>query len=473
MEISELYKIFLSSTGVCTDSRKVEKGKLFFALKGENFDGNEYARAALESGASYAVVERGSSAEGDPRAIVTDDTLRCLQELARYHREHSMVNGKPITVIGLTGTNGKTTTKELINAVLSTKYRLCATQGNLNNDVGVPLSLLKITVEDQLAVIEMGASHPEDIARLVRVCEPDYGLITNVGKAHLLGFGSFEGVKKAKGRLYDFIRETGGSVFLNTDDKILTEMAGQRGFAVADPQEPVTGAQERIRAIPYGIGQMGVTILPTDHEHPFLSFTIGGECVRTSLAGNYNVNNALAAIAVGQRFGISLKDAAKAVSDYVPSNNRSQMVRTGHNVLIVDAYNANPTSMRAALDNFSNFHAEKKALLLGSMGELGGDSVQEHGEILQILSELPVQDIRLVGGEFKKALEEYCGNPFEEKQVLKIQCENPAVSKDQTVRWYENSSSLAEALKESPLEGYAVLVKGSRSTMMEKTIASL
>ena len=263
MSIQDLYSIFRRCTRVTTDSRTIEGGELFFALKGENFDGNEYALKALELGAGYAVVAEDSPAasSGDPRVIAFPDTLAALQALARHHRENTFVDGKRLTVIGLTGTNGKTTTKELITRVLSTKYNVTATKGNLNNDIGVPLSLLSIDGDTQLAVIEMGANHPDDIFKLVNVCEPDYGLITNVGKAHLLGFGSFEGVKKAKGQLYDYLAAHGGRIFLNADDTDLSAMAAERW--------PSTDS-----VIPYGIGFWNAIVLPSNAGHPFLRLAI-------------------------------------------------------------------------------------------------------------------------------------------------------------------------------------------------------
>lgn len=447
--MEELYKKYLSCGGVVTtDSRAIKGGEMFFALKGENFDGNAYALKALESGASFAVVNDGSEAasSGDPRVIVVPDTLVALQGLARWHREHMMVDGKRLTVVGLTGTNGKTTTKELIRSVLSKKYVVTATEGNLNNDIGVPLSLLKIRPETQIAVIEMGANHPDDIAHLVAVSEPDFGLITNVGKAHLLGFGSFDGVKKAKGQLYDYIKAHGKAVFLNMDDPDLTGMAKERG----------------LETIGYGPDFWRTIVLPSDSAHPFLRMAIPDKpgsasedenlmAVETRLVGSYNAVNVLAAVAVGLHFGVSLDDALQAVASYEPSNNRSQMLLTAKNSVIVDAYNANPTSMAAALDNFANVSEGKKLALLGSMGELGADSVDEHRAIVRRLG--GISSVCLVGEEFRKALE-LEGTP-------------------ENVKWFESSAALAEELKALKVSGYTILVKGSRSQQMEKVIPEL
>ena len=434
MQIEKLYDTFLTSSGVTTDSRAVAPGQIFFALRGENFDGNQYALQALEKGASCAVVNQDSeaAASGDPRVIAVDDPLSTLKALAGWHRRHVR---KDLIVIGLTGTNGKTTTKELIRAVLSVKYNVLATEGNLNNDIGVPLTALRLRPEHQIAVIEMGASHPEDISALTPVSQPDFGLITNVGKAHLLGFGSFEGVKRAKGRLYDWIQEHGHAVFVNADDKDLMEMAAER----------------HLKVIPYGLTQQGARILPTSAAEPFVRLQIGETCVSSHLVGSYNATNMLAAIAIGLRFGIPLSDAAAAISAYTPTNNRSQMSRTGHNTLIEDAYNANPSSMAAALDNFARMEDTRKVALLGDMRELGAESVNEHIAIVRRLQELHLMDVCLVGDEFRKAVE---------ATGLNFKC-------------FPTSDALLESLREHPLEGCVILVKGSRGIRMEKVIPAL
>ena len=441
MEISELYEIYLACGGrVATDSRTLRGGELFFALKGENFDGNRYALKALEAGAAWAVVDEASGVTGD-RIIPVPDTLEALKALARHHRETFRVGGERLTVVGLTGTNGKTTTKELIRAVLSVKYTVTATEGNLNNDIGVPLSLLKIHEGTEIAVIEMGANHPDDILHLVEVAEPDYGLITNVGKAHLLGFGSVEGVKKAKGQLYDYIAAHGKAVFLNADDPDLSAMASARSLSV----------------IPYGVETWGAMVLPSDAAHPFLRMAIPSDDdpdmllgLETHLTGAYNAANVLAAIAVGRYFGVSPDEAMQAVACYVPANSRSQMLRTERNTVIMDAYNANPTSMAAALDNFSAIDAPRKIALLGDMRELGADSVGEH---VALVRRLGAQPACLVGEEFRKALER-TGTP-------------------ETVRWFATSDDLAARLRQEPLQDMMILVKGSRGIRMEAVVPEL
>jgi UDP-N-acetylmuramoyl-tripeptide--D-alanyl-D-alanine ligase len=431
MEISELYTLFRASQGVNTDTRTLQPGQIFVALKGETFDGNAYASKALESGAAYAVVN--DAVEGDdPRLLRFPDTLQALKELAAFHRQQL-----DIPVIGLTGTNGKTTTKELIREVLATHFTVAATKGNLNNDIGVPLTVLGIGADADIAVVEMGASHPGDIAALTWVSQPGYGLITNVGKAHLLGFGSFEGVKQAKGQLYDWLSEHDGQAFVNVDDENLYEMAVSRPLSI----------------IPYGVAGEDAEILPTSAENPFLRMSIGGETLETRLVGSYNAANVMAALAVGRQFGIPLQDGLAAIAAYTPSNNRSQMTRTERNVVIEDAYNANPSSMAAALDNFALLQADCKVALLGDMRELGEDSVKEHVKILKKLDDCGLTHACLVGDEFKKALEE-AGTP-------------------DFVKWFATSDDLAAALAERPLTGATVLVKGSNSIRMGKVLPTL
>ncbi len=447
MEIIGIYRKFKECSGVSTDTRSLKGGEMFFALKGDNFDGNEYALKALESGAAYAVVNKDSVAGAvkDPRLVKVDDTLKTLQELARWHRSMTIVNGKPLTVIALTGTNGKTTTKELIREVLSVKYNVTATEGNLNNSIGVPLTLLKIDSRTELAVVEMGASHPGDIKELVDIALPNYGLVTNVGKAHLLGFGSFEGVKKTKGELYDYLRRTSDKVFINVDNPHLCQMASERNLQ-SDPERPYS------LLIPYGLEFQGASVLPSSPDQPYLRISVSGNVIETHLIGSYNADNVMAAIAVGAQFGVSLDEAAEAISAYLPSNNRSQMVRTQRNTLIVDAYNANPTSMEAALKNFATLQADHKAALLGDMLELGEDSLKEHIRIASMALESGFETVCFVGAEFTKAVDQ-------------LSCTSALV--------FETSSDLASWLSDHPLTGFSCLIKGSRGTRMEKVIEML
>ena len=438
-----LYAKYCACGGrVTTDSRAIRGGEIFFALRGENFDGNNYALKALEAGAAWAVVNEDSPSfaglTGESRLIRVADPLTTLRDLAVWHRTH--VREGKLPVIGLTGTNGKTTTKNLISAVLAKKYRVTATQGNLNNDIGVPLSLLSITPETEIAVIEMGANHPDDIAKLVKVSRPDYGLITNVGRAHLLGFGSFEGVKAAKGELYNWLGSHRGSlIFLNEDDADLREMA----------------AKQPCHTFGYGIRYQHAEILPATPEEPFLRIRLGDDLVQTHLVGAYNATNVLAALAVGEYFGVARADAIAAVAEFVPDNNRSQMVRTSANTLIVDAYNANPSSMRAAVENFSNVEAANKLALLGDMRELGEESVAEHIKILDLLCSAHL-DACLVGEEFKKAME------------------SPSFAgTDRRISWFPTADALAEHLKANPVSDTVILIKGSHSISMEKVVPTL
>ena len=421
MNISELYKIYQASSGVNTDTRTIKENQLFVALKGENFDGNTFALQALEAGACCAVVCDTVEAD-DPRLVKVPDTMKALQELAAWHRRQL-----DIPVIGLTGTNGKTTTKELIRSVLAAKYRVVATEGNLNNDIGVPLSVLKIGADAQIAIIEMGASHPEDLRPLLAVAQPTHGLITNVGKAHLEGFGSFEGVKYAKGLLYDWLKEHEGIVFANGDDTDLQEMLWER----------------EMTCIAYG--RKGIDILPSLPEHPFLRMAFPDGILETHLVGAYNAANILAALKIGWFFDVPEADARAAVASYVPSNNRSQLVKTDNNTLIVDAYNANPSSMAVALDNLALTEGRKVALL-GAMRELGAESEAEHRKVV---SRLAGTEAYLVGEEFIQA------------------------AAGTGIRAFASSEELAAYLQVHPLRGCVVLVKGSRSTRMEKVIASL
>ena len=450
MEIISIYNKFKQCGVVTTDSRTLRGGEMFFALKGENFDGNEYALKALEAGAAYAVVNMDSSAGAidDPRLIKVEDTLKTLQELARWHRSMTIVDGKPLTVIALTGTNGKTTTKELIREVLSVKYRVTATEGNLNNSIGVPLTLLKINSETQLAVVEMGASHPGDIKELVDIALPNYGLITNVGKAHLLGFGSFEGVKATKGELYDYLRRTADRAFINVDNPHLCQMASERNM-----QHDTERSYSLL--LPYGLDYQGAEVLASDAEHPFLRIRLDGTVIETNLVGSYNADNVMAAIAVGKQFGVSFEEAVAAISAYVPANKRSQMTKTERNTLIVDAYNANPTSMAAALDNFSNVSAEQKVALLGDMLELGSESLSEHVTAIRSACSRGLSMICFVGKEFQAASAEVPADMLA------------------NARFFATSDELAAFLGENPLSGAVVLIKGSRGTRMENVIPAL
>ncbi|MBO7111584.1 MAG: UDP-N-acetylmuramoyl-tripeptide--D-alanyl-D-alanine ligase [Bacteroidaceae bacterium] len=434
MTVEEIYGLFQKCAGVTTDSRKCGPGLMFFALKGERFDGNEFVRGALEQGCPYAVLDNADLYDStDSRMILVDNVLSTLQQVAAYHRR---TLGTP--VIGITGTNGKTTTKELTNAVMSTTYKVLCTQGNLNNSIGVPLTVFGLKLEHEYAIVEMGASHPGDIKELVEVSQPDYGLITNVGKAHLLGFGSFEGVKRTKGELYDWLREHNGTAFVNRDNEHLQQMCA--GLPVIEYGKP---------------GQSGLLVEGEVLEcNPFVKFRwrkAGGDwhTVQTSLIGAYNVDNALAAITIGLKFGVSEKDASDAVAGYQPQNNRSQLTETGRNHLVVDAYNANPTSMAAAIENFSMITAQDKMLILGDMRELGDVSQAEHKHIVELLKEKGFTQVWLVGAEFEKVAG---GSGF---------------------RLFPDVDAVNEALNNEPVNGKTILIKGSNSIGLTKTITNL
>ena len=395
MDIQEIYKIYLSHPTVTTDSRNCPEGSIFIALKGASFDGNKFAKVALEKGCSYAIVDEKEYADPtDKRIILVEDALVTYKELAREHRRQFS-----IPVIGITGTNGKTTSKELISTVLAEKYKVHHTEANYNNDVGVPRTLLGIGSDDEIAVIEMGASHPGDIKKLVTYVEPTCGLITNVGRAHLQGFGSFEGVKRTKGELYDYLKAHDALLFLNESNADLTEMAAQREFD---------------RIITYGQDDTADVQGKVISCAPFLKFEWQSSSlnkqqpantiyeVQTHLIGSYNLDNMLAAITIGLHFGVTPQQINHALESYIPHNNRSQLTETAHNKLIVDAYNANPSSMAAAIENFRLMEVENKMAILGDMRELGAASAEEHQKVVELLKATGVTNVWLVGEEFLK-----------------------------------------------------------------------
>ena len=415
MKLSALYQIFLDCQLVTTDSRNCPEGSLFIALKGESFNGNAFAGKALETGCAYAVIDESEYAiEGDQRYILVDDCLQTLQQLANYHRRQLGTR-----VIGITGTNGKTTTKELISAVLSRSHNILYTLGNLNNHIGVPSTLLRLKTEHDLAVIEMGANHPGEIKFLSEIAEPDCGIITNVGKAHLEGFGSFEGVIKTKGELYDFLRKKEGStVFIHHDNAYLMNIA------------------EGLNLIPYGTEDDLYVNGRITGNSPYLTFEWkagkDGKSyqVQTQLIGEYNFPNALAAITIGRFFGVEDAKINEALSGYTPQNNRSQLKKTDDNTLIIDAYNANPTSMMAALQNFRNMTVEKKMLILGDMRELGTESAAEHRKIVDFLQECSFEKVLLVGEQFTATHPPYHTYANAQEVIKELQTEKP---KDYTI----------------------------------------
>lgn len=423
MSTEDLYKLFKQYPEVTTDSRTCPEGSIFFALKGENFDGNLYAMQAIEKGCAIAVVDRADIIpEGDKRFVLVEDVLTALQMLAAYHRKQTN-----IPVIQITGTNGKTTTKELIATVLSKKYNTLFTQGNLNNHIGVPRTLLRLRSEHEIAVIETGANHPGEISILSQIVQADCGLITNVGRAHLEGFGSFEGVKQTKGELYDDLQTRSCFAFLNTKDTDLTDMAAKRNIKIA----------------PYVDGEVA-ECNPMLCLRWYCHTDEQWHTVQTNLIGSYNLANVLSAITVGLHFGVEPANIDMALEEYVPTNNRSEYRNTGRNSLIIDAYNANPTSMAAALENFKQMSATDKMIILGEMRELGADSITEHQRIISILSTMKLSDIWLVGQEFCKS-------------------DRSALGKH-TV--FNNVEEVKSNLSSTQLSGRTILIKGSNGTRL-------
>ena len=426
MNIEELYSIYREHPVVTTDSRNCFDGSMFFALKGATFDGNTFAVQALEKGCAFAVIDNPEVAAQDERLILVPDVLTALQELAAHHRR---VWGGP--VLQITGTNGKTTTKELISAVLSEGKRILYTEGNFNNHIGVPLTLLRIKPEEHdIAVIETGANHPGEIADLCKIVQADWGLITNVGRAHLEGFGSFEGVMQAKGELYDDLRKRNKQIFINAIDDDLLQMAQQRGFILQKD------------ALPYIEGRVSA-ITPfveiqwrADVDEPW-------NTVRTNLIGAYNITNLRSAVTLGLYFGITPEQINHALAAYKPTNSRSELRQVGTNRLIVDAYNANPSSMAAALTNFTFMEGVHKVVILGDMRELGTESLKEHKRVVKQLQSMDLERIWLVGSEFEKAAAK-------------------------GMRVFKDVEAVKEALKDEPITDSTILIKGSNSTKLHQ-----
>ena len=451
MEMKELYELFLQHPTITTDSRDVPEGSMFFALKGDTFDGNAYATAALEKGAAYAVIdEKEYAKESNDRLILVEDVLTTLQQLAKYHRVHL---GTPI--IGITGTNGKTTTKELISAVLKKKYNVLYTQGNFNNHIGVPKTLLQLTKEHDIAVIEMGANHPGEIKTLVEIVLPDFGIITNVGKAHLLGFGSFEGVIRTKGELYDFLRTIQGTAFINNDNPHLLGISNGLKlvkYGQKDAKDLLVKG-ELVECNPFlkFEWQTSSTLTPQLSTVNCQLSTVNCQLstVQTRLIGSYNLDNALAAACIGTFFNVPATNISAALEEYTPSNNRSQLTITQDNKLVVDAYNANPTSMRAALDNFRLIKAEHKMCILGQMGELGDVSEEEHQKVIDLLGDCGFEKVWLVGENFAKTA-------------------HPA-----HYRLFANVEEVKAAIATEKPQGYLILIKGSNSNKLVQTVELL
>lgn len=423
MNIEDLYTIYQQFPSIETDTRKIKKDDIFFALKGPNFNGNHFAKQALESGAAYVVADEPLNFE-NKRVIQVTDVLRTLQLLAQHHREQFT-----IPFIAITGSNGKTTTKELLHEVLCTTFKTYTTKGNLNNHIGIPLTILKIKPDAEMAVIEMGANHLQEIAGYCEYAKPTHGLITNIGKAHLEGFGSEENVKKGKGELFEYLGLNNGTAFVNTDDKAVEEVSSQVNQVVfyGSKSEKAKGK-----------------ILKND---PFIEVQINSEnaiVIKTKLVGSYNLPNVLAAFCVGKYFNIDENKIKNAIENYVPSNSRSQLIEKNSNTIILDAYNANPGSMKAAIENFANMKGDKKILMLGSMMELGHESEKEHADIISLIDQHQWHAVVLVGNNFKRIKNRY------------INLENAELSGD----WLKNEG----------ITHAQILIKGSRSMQMEKAL---
>ena len=426
MEIASLYAIFRNHSIVSTDTRNIPINSIFFALKGANFNGNAFASEALSKGASYCVIDEQEFALND-KMILVDNVLKSLQQLANYHR-----NQLGLPILAITGTNGKTTTKELITAVLSNKFRVDSTKGNLNNHIGVPLTLLSMDESTEFGVVEMGANHPGEIKILCDIANPDFGIVTNIGKAHLEGFGSFEGVIKTKSELYDFIRNKGGKCFINADNSLLSKQA------------------EGIETISYGESTsyyMTGELASTDNYLVVKAlFPKGWLYLKSNLVGNYNFENLLAAACIGKYFEVDPILIQDAIAQYTPSNNRSQLIKKANNTIIMDAYNANPTSMMAALKNFGAIQHANKCLILGDMLELGDASAEEHQKITDFIEEQAFSDVYLVGPQFKNTIDRTQKKKFEQVELLSIY------------------------LKTQPIENKLILIKGSRGIHLEKVL---
>jgi UDP-N-acetylmuramoyl-tripeptide--D-alanyl-D-alanine ligase len=430
MTTEQLYKIYLKNPQICTDTRKITASCLFFALKGDNFDGNKFAQQAIESGAAYAIIDDAKYALHD-RFIVVQDVLETLQDLARLHRKQLK-----IPVIGITGSNGKTTSKELIRSVLSQQFNTFATEGNLNNHIGVPLSILSVTSDCEIAIIEMGANHQQEIAFLCSIAQPSHGMITNIGKAHLEGFGDIEGVRMGKGELYEYLYKSGGIVFLNDDDQTLSNMARERGL---------------VQTVGYGAGENNFVSARLKNSSPCLSidWNLLGQSKHTAfsnLPGIYNFDNICAAICIGVYFNLSPEKINKGIHLYKPLNNRSQILETPNNTIICDYYNANPSSMIVALENLEATEAKSKVMILGDMFELGEESANEHRLILKKALLTKAQRRIFIGEEFYKL------RGLEDSE------------------FYKNTSQALEALNQHSVKKSTILLKGSRGMKLESLL---
>lgn len=419
--IEQIYQLYSQKYIVTTDSRKIEPGCVFVALKGEHFDGNDFAYQVANDNIAACVIADRKDLPQHERLFIVDDSLLTLQELANLHRKKCNT-----PIIGITGTNGKTTTKELVAAVLSQKYNIIYTQGNFNNHLGVPLTLLQIKPDTEIAVVEMGANHPKEIELLCSIAQPNFGIITNIGKAHIEGFGSFEGVVKTKNELYDFLRNNNGKVFVNNDNQLLKDLAHD------------------LTTVKYGKDGDADYHASIVSSNPYLSINWNGYEINTKLVGDYNFENVMAAITVGCSFNIEQDLIIKALEDYSPTNNRSQFIKSDKNEIVMDAYNANPVSMSHSIRNFRNISGDNHLLILGDMKELGEESSKEHQEILNLIKQLCFNNVILVGSEFSKVNNDFTS--------------------------FLNVEELITYISRNEISGKKILIKGSHSIHLEKTV---
>ena len=427
MNIENLHQLFLSAKGISTDTRSVTKGALFFALKGKNFNGNDFAKNALSSGVSYCIIDE-VQAPTDKRFILVDDVLQTLQNLANFHRKYL-----GIPIIALTGSNGKTTTKELVNAVLTQQFNTYATQGNYNNHIGVPLTILQMDKTTEIGIVEMGANHIGEIAQLCQIADPNYGYITNFGKAHLEGFGSEEGVVKAKSELYNYLKQNNGTIFLNNDDK-----------------KQVKQVDDYQNIISFSSKKNSDHTIKLQNELPFVNVKVDDVYIQTNLLGHYNFTNIAAAISMGLYFKLELDVIKIGIESYVPKNNRSQIIEQNSNTIILDAYNANPTSVEAALQNLEAMKGYQKVVILGDMFELGSDSSSEHLSIISKVNDFDFTKAYFVGTHFLKHQQEFTFAHF-----------------------FKNVEDIKTHFKDTPIKDTLVLVKGSRGMALEQLLPVL
>lgn len=427
MEIKEIHHLFLQCNSVSIDTRKIENNCMFIAIKGERFDANTFAKEALEKGASYVIIDNANYYI-DERTILTEDSLVTLQHLAKFHRSYLK-----LPIIALTGSNGKTTTKELINVVLSKKYNVKATVGNLNNHIGVPLTLLSFNNKTEIGIVEMGANHQKEIEFLCNIAQPDYGYITNFGKAHLEGFGGFEGVIKGKSEMYVYLSDNKKTAFANLDDALQTEKT------------------KSINRYTFGHKNNNATVfIETIKADPFVSISTLGLAINSHLIGIYNANNISAAVTIGLYFNVDLYKIKEAIENYIPENNRSQMLKKGSNEIILDAYNANPSSMTVALENFMQLEIDKKAAILGDMFELGDESIEEHKNIIALASKDQKTQFYFTGKDFY-------ANKIEQQNLL----------------FFDTFESLATEISQNKIENTTILIKGSRGMALERCLELL